>query len=45
LGAALAHTLLERGWLVRVAGNRAVRLTEQGRAGLRQELHIEVVTS
>jgi DNA-binding transcriptional ArsR family regulator len=45
LGAALAHTLLERAWLVRVAGNRAVRLTEQGRAGLRQELHIEVVTS
>jgi DNA-binding transcriptional ArsR family regulator len=42
LGAALAHALFERGWLVRVAGIRAVRLTEQGRAGLRQELRLEI---
>jgi DNA-binding transcriptional ArsR family regulator len=42
LGAALARTLFERGWLVRVAGSRAVRLTEQGRAALHQELQVAV---
>ena len=42
LGAALARGLFERGWLVRVAGSRAVRLTEVGRVGLRKELQISV---
>jgi DNA-binding transcriptional ArsR family regulator len=42
LGTALAHNLFERGWLVRLTGSRAVRLTEQGRSGLRQALNVEV---
>jgi DNA-binding transcriptional ArsR family regulator len=42
VGAALAQAMLEREWLVRIEGSRAIRLTDQGRAGLRQELHIEL---
>jgi DNA-binding transcriptional ArsR family regulator len=42
LGAALARSLFERGWLVRIPGIRTVRLTEAGRAGLQQELHVVV---
>jgi DNA-binding transcriptional ArsR family regulator len=42
LGAALTQALFERGWLARVAGSRAVRVTEAGRNGLQQELHVVV---
>jgi DNA-binding transcriptional ArsR family regulator len=38
LGAALAAKLFERGWIARVPGGRAVRLTAAGQAGLRREL-------
>lgn len=37
LGAALAERFFERGWLTRLRGTRAVRLTERGRAALRGE--------
>jgi DNA-binding transcriptional ArsR family regulator len=40
LGAALTARLFERGWLLRVAGSRAVRLTPAGQAGLERELGI-----
>lgn len=42
LGAALAQAVFERGWLVRISGSRAVRLTEAGRAGLLQDLQIRI---
>jgi DNA-binding transcriptional ArsR family regulator len=38
LGAALATYMLDRGWLSRVRGSRAVRLTDRGCAALRGEL-------
>lgn len=41
LGAALARHLLAAGWVVRVEGARAVRVTASGRAGLRQVLDLE----
>jgi DNA-binding transcriptional ArsR family regulator len=34
VGAAIVDTLLERGWIVRMPGTRAVRLTLRGRIGL-----------
>lgn len=43
VGAALATTLLERRWLVRLEGTRAVRLTLRGRDGLGRVLGLEVV--
>jgi DNA-binding transcriptional ArsR family regulator len=42
VGAALATTLLERRWLVRLDGTRAVRLTLRGREGLYRTLGLEV---
>jgi DNA-binding transcriptional ArsR family regulator len=40
LGAAIANRLLDEGWVTRIAGNRALRLTEAGRKGLKRELAI-----
>ena len=40
LGAALTANLFERGWIVRAAGSRAVRLTAAGQAGLEQHLQL-----
>jgi DNA-binding transcriptional ArsR family regulator len=42
LGAAVAGTLLERGWVARVPGTRAVRVSDEGRAGLRTALALEL---
>jgi hypothetical protein len=41
LGAAIAGTLFERGWIAPSPASRAVRLTEAGRAGLRRELDLD----
>lgn len=41
LGAALLHRLLDLGWIERTE-TRAVRLTDAGRSGLREELGVEV---
>lgn len=38
LGAALANTCLERGWLKRIRGTRALRVTEAGRSALSERL-------
>jgi DNA-binding transcriptional ArsR family regulator len=42
LGAALATSLLERGWIERLPGTRAVRVTDRGRRGLGRELSVHV---
>jgi DNA-binding transcriptional ArsR family regulator len=42
LGAALAATLFERGWLRRGAGTRAVRITDEGRHGLAATFGLEL---
>ena len=42
VGARILHRLLERGWLKRVSGSRALRLTSSGRAGLSEIFHIEI---
>ena len=42
VGAAILYRLLELGWLKRVSGGRALRLTPSGRAGLSGIFHIEV---
>jgi DNA-binding transcriptional ArsR family regulator len=42
LGAAIAETLLERRWVTRVPKTRALRVTEAGRAGLREALGVDV---
>jgi len=39
-GAALCHRLHERGWVVRIGGQRAVRVTPEGEAGLRDQLSL-----
>ena len=44
LGAALAAALFARGWLLRVRGSRAVRLTPEGEAGLQHELGVTLST-
>jgi DNA-binding transcriptional ArsR family regulator len=41
-GAAIAGALLERGWLVRLPGTRAVRLTLRGREGLYRWIGLEI---
>lgn len=41
-GAALASALLERRWIARIEGSRAVRLTVRGRDGLQRLLSLEV---
>jgi DNA-binding transcriptional ArsR family regulator len=41
-GAAIATTMLERRWLARLDGTRAVRLTLRGREGLYRTLGLEV---
>jgi DNA-binding transcriptional ArsR family regulator len=42
VGAALASSLLDRGWVVRMEGTRAVRLTLRGREGLYRTIGLEV---
>jgi DNA-binding transcriptional ArsR family regulator len=42
LGAALATSFLERGWIERRPGTRAVRLTDRGRRGIARELTVRV---
>jgi DNA-binding transcriptional ArsR family regulator len=43
LGAALAHRLVERGWIEPARSGRAVRLTDAGRRGLHERLDLELV--
>jgi DNA-binding transcriptional ArsR family regulator len=43
LGAAVAGTLLERGWVTRVRGTRALLISDEGRAGLREVLALETI--
>ena len=43
LGAALLAALIEREWLARVPSGRALRVTNEGRRGLRRELGIVTV--
>jgi ribosomal protein S19E (S16A) len=40
VGAALARRLFELGWIERVPGGRAVRVTDAGAGGLRRELGV-----
>jgi len=42
LGDRLAAALLERGWVERTPGGRAVRLTASGAAGLRRALGLDL---
>ena len=42
LGAAVADTLLERQWVTRVRGTRALLVSDAGRAGLREALALEL---
>lgn len=42
VGAAIAGALIDRGWLVRIDGTRALRLTVRGRDGLYRSLGLEV---
>jgi len=42
LGAALATSFLERGWIERRPASRAVRLTDSGRRGIARELAVRV---
>lgn len=42
VGAALAAAMLERRWLARIEGTRALRLTVRGREGLYRVLGLEV---
>lgn len=42
MGAAIAATMFERGWLARLPDTRAVRLTLRGRKGLYRALGLEV---
>src|SRR5215468_6701220 len=42
VGAAILHRQLELGWLRRVSGSRALRLTSSGRAGLSEFFRIEI---
>jgi DNA-binding transcriptional ArsR family regulator len=42
LGAALATSFLERGWIERRPGSRAVRLADSGRRGIARELAVRV---
>jgi len=45
VGAAIARTALERRWLVRMDGTRALRLTLRGREGLYRALGVEIGTA
>jgi hypothetical protein len=38
LGAAIASAFFTRGWILRIQGCRAVRLTEEGRRALQRDL-------
>lgn len=42
LGAALAETMVQRGWIERARSGRAVALTPAGRRGLHEHLDIEI---
>jgi hypothetical protein len=42
LGAVLATNFLERGWVKRLPGSRAVRVTDRGRRALARELAVHV---
>lgn len=40
LGAAITVSLFDRGWIARIPGGRAVRLTDDGRRGLQREFDV-----
>lgn len=42
VGAAIARAMIDRGWLVRIDGSRALRLTVRGRDGLYRSLGVDV---
>jgi hypothetical protein len=42
VGAEICRCFLERGWLMRQRGSRAIRLTATGRRGLREVFGMEV---
>ncbi|MBV9838273.1 MAG: helix-turn-helix transcriptional regulator [Solirubrobacterales bacterium] len=42
LGAALAERIFERGWVSRARDSRAVRVTDEGRQGLRERFGLEL---
>lgn len=45
LGAALAGRLFELGWIARVPANRAVRVTTDGREGLRERFDLDLMAA
>jgi len=42
-GAAIAHAMLDKRWVARIAGTRAVRLTLRGREGLHRSLGLQLM--
>lgn len=42
VGAAIARAMIDRGWLVRIDGSRALRLTIRGRDGLYRPLGVDI---
>ncbi len=45
LGRSLAEWMLEQGWLERFPRSRALRITDSGSRGLRQELGVQVISA
>jgi hypothetical protein len=44
-GAAVTEWLFQRGWIARIASNRAVRLTEAGQAGFLREWGLQFTSA
>jgi hypothetical protein len=42
LGASVATKLFEKGWVTRVKGTRALRITDSGRKGLKEQFGISI---